>query len=196
MRAQKLDIPDVVLFTPQVFEDNRGMLFESYSETAMHDYGATRNFIQDNHSISTHRGVLRGLHFQRPPHAQAKLVRCVRGSILDIALDIRVGSPNFGKHVSQILSAQNRQMLFVPEGFAHGFVVIDPGTEVLYKCSAAYEPTSEAGVIWSDPELGIDWGRAHGLTPDELCVSTKDALLPTFADTDSPFVFDLRTAHP
>lgn len=145
--------------------------------------GIDLDFIQDNHSLSAERGVVRGLHFQAPPHAQDKLVRVVRGRILDVAVDIRRGSPNYGRFFSIELSAENGLQLLVPKGFLHGFATLEPNCEVLYKVTDVYAPDCEGGVIWNDPDLGIDWGLAD----DEVVLSDKDKLLPGFKDFESPF---------
>jgi dTDP-4-dehydrorhamnose 3,5-epimerase len=158
MTAHRLAIPDVVLFEPKVFADARGTFFESFSQREFEEAtGLSRNFFQDNHSISL-KGVLRGLHYQLPPHAQGKLVRTVVGAVFDVAVDIRRGSPSFGRWVGVELSAANRRQLWVPEGFAHGFVALEDETEFLYKATNYYAPASERCVIWSDPEIGVEWG--------------------------------------
>jgi dTDP-4-dehydrorhamnose 3,5-epimerase len=157
MQAQRLAIPDVVLFTPKVFGDDRGFFFESFKQSAfVAGTGLKREFVQDNHSKSQ-RGVLRGLHYQLPPKAQGKLVRVVQGEVLDIAVDIRKSSPTFGKWVGARLSAENKQQMWVPEGFAHGFVTLSETSEFLYRTTEEYAPEYERCIIWDDPAIGIDW---------------------------------------
>lgn len=167
----RLAIPDVVLIEPQAFIDERGCFMESYKRSDFVAFGIREEFVQDNHSRST-RGVLRGLHYQRPPRSQAKLVRVVVGEIFDVAVDIRKGSPTYGKWVGEILSAENRCMLYVPPGFAHGFCVLSKVAEGLYMASEEYSPEHEAGIIWNDPEIGIHWPIERPI------LSKKDAALP------------------
>lgn len=188
MQMERLAIPDVLVLTPKKFGDHRGFFSEVYSQPALEAAGIELSFVQDNHSLSAARGVLRGLHFQRPPFAQDKLVRVIRGSILDVAVDIRKGSPTYGNHVSAVLSAENWKQILVPVGFAHGFVTLEPNTEVIYKVTARYAPESDAGVYFADPDLAIDWGVAH----DEATLSDKDKKLPRFAEFDSPFTYNAR----
>lgn len=157
MQVQRLAIPDVLLLTPKVFEDERGFFYESFNQKVFDEaVGRPVTFVQDNHSKSA-KGVLRGLHYQLPPKAQGKLVRVVRGAVFDVAVDIRRDSPTFGKWVSAELSEENRAQLWIPEGFAHGFYANREGTEVLYKATNFYQPNFEAGILWSDPRLGIAW---------------------------------------
>lgn len=191
MTIEPLDIPDVKLITPKKHGDHRGFFSETYSQRALDAAGLRYAFVQDNHSLSAPVGVLRGLHFQVPPAAQAKLVRVVRGAILDVAVDIRRGSPWFGRHVSCVLSAENWRQVLVPAGFAHGFVTLEPDTEVIYKVDAFYSPQHDRGILWNDPALGIDW-RLDGLgvTPT---LSEKDTKHPTLAEFDSPFVYEAKT---
>jgi len=157
MKAERLAIPDLILIEPARFGDDRGFFSEVWSRRTLAAHGITADFVQDNHSLSRQKGVVRGLHFQRPPTAQAKLVRVVRGSILDIAVDIREGSPTYGQHVACELSAANWQQLWIPAGFAHGFVTLEEDTEVLYKVDAYYDRATDAGIAWNDPALAIDW---------------------------------------
>lgn len=178
-----LAIPDVKLIVPQRFGDSRGFFSEVYSRATMRAAGVGMEFIQDNHSRSAKVGTVRGLHFQTPTFTQDKLVRVARGCILDVAVDIRRASPTYGKHVSAELSAGNWAQLFVPIGFAHGFVTLEPDTEVLYKVSAPYSPLNDAGILWNDPALGITWP----LPPEGATLSDKDARLPMLADFVSPF---------
>jgi dTDP-4-dehydrorhamnose 3,5-epimerase len=155
-------IPDVKVLVPRQFKDHRGFFSEVYSRKALKEAGIPADFLQDNHSLSVEPGVLRGLHYQVAPMAQDKLIRVVRGSILDVAVDVRRSSPTFGKHVTEVLSAENWRQVYVPVGFAHGFVTLEPNTEVLYKVSAFYSPEHERGIKWNDPALGIDWGISEG----------------------------------
>jgi len=158
MQIVPTEIPDVKILIPKKHGDHRGFFSEVYGRKLLADAGITTEFVQDNHSLSAQKGVLRGLHYQLPPMAQDKLIRVVRGAILDVAVDIRKSSPTFGKHVAAMLSAENWRQIFVPVGFAHGFVTLEPNTEVLYKVSTYYSPSHERGIRWNDPKLGIDWG--------------------------------------
>jgi len=176
-----LAIPDVKVLTPRRFGDNRGWFTESWSRRAL-----DVDFCQDNMSLSAPRGTVRGLHFQKPPHAQAKLVSVLRGRILDVAVDIRVGSPTFGSHVAIELSADEGNQLFVPRGFAHGFCTLEPDTMVMYKVDSFYAPDADEGLFWADPALGIDWP----VPPDAAELSPKDQKLPRLADIMSPFTWD------
>ena len=177
MQLLETAIPDVKLLVPKQFKDHRGFFSEVYSRKALADVGITADFLQDNHSLSVEKGVLRGLHYQLPPMAQDKLIRVVRGSILDVAVDVRRSSPTFGKHVAAVLSAENWRQVYVPVGFAHGFVTLEPNTEVLYKVTAFYSPQHERGIRWDDPALGIDWG----VTPAQAVLSARDLAHPTLA---------------
>jgi dTDP-4-dehydrorhamnose 3,5-epimerase len=169
------DLPGLVIIEPTVFEDSRGYFFESYNEAQFAQQGIATAFVQDNQSRSTY-GVIRGLHYQQPPYAQAKLIRVLEGIILDVAVDIRKESPTYGRHFALELSAENKKQLFIPEGFAHGFSVLSPTAVVLYKCNAYYNRASEGGILFSDPQLGIDWK----LNADEAIISDKDQKLPLF----------------
>ena len=153
---EKTDIPDVIIVTPRVFEDERGLFFETYKRSEFAAAGIKDDFLQDNHSFST-KGVIRGLHYQKSPAAQGKLVRAVTGMIFDVAVDIRKGSPTFGKWVSVELSRDNRRMLYIPAGFAHGFAALTDHVEVTYKVTSEYSAQHEAGILWNDPEIGINW---------------------------------------
>lgn len=155
-RFHRLDIPDIILIEPVVFSDERGFFLEFYKRSDFLKAGITEEFVQDNHSCSQ-RGVLRGLHFQKEPEAQGKLLRCIKGEIFDVAVDIRRDSPTFGRWVSVILSEENKRMLYIPPGFAHGFQVISDMAEIIYKTTREYSPSHEAGIIWNDSELNIDW---------------------------------------
>lgn len=177
-------IPGVVILEPRVFKDARGYFFESYKEKDFHDLVAKVNFVQDNESCST-RGVMRGLHFQCPPHAQAKLVRCVRGAVLDVAVDIRKGSPTFGEHVAVELSEENHRSCFIPRGFAHGFAVLSDKAVFQYKCDNYYAPEADGGISILDDSLGIDWR----IPLEEAILSEKDKNHPLLEDFDSPFEF-------
>lgn len=158
MQYEKLAIPDVVLFTPKVFGDERGFFFESFNQNVFEQAtGTAPAFVQDNHSKSV-RGVLRGLHYQLPPHAQGKLVRVVQGAVFDVAVDIRRSSPTFGRWVGALLSADNKRQLWIPPGFAHGFVTLSDTAEFLYKTTDFYAPSAERAIIWNDPTIGVDWG--------------------------------------
>ncbi|MCB2406824.1 dTDP-4-dehydrorhamnose 3,5-epimerase [Hymenobacter lucidus] len=170
----------VIEFTPRVFGDARGAFFESFSARIMQEAGAVGDWVQDNQSSSS-VGVLRGLHFQRPPYSQAKLVRVATGRVLDVVVDLRRSSPTYGQHVAVELDSRRCNMLYVPTGFAHGFMALEDNTLFLYKCTDYYNPGSEGGLRWNDPTLGIDWGIAEPL------VSDKDRVLPLLADFDTPF---------
>jgi dTDP-4-dehydrorhamnose 3,5-epimerase len=182
--VRSLAIPDVRLITPSLFRDERGFFSETYNDRAFSRAGITVLLVQDNHSLSRVRGVVRGLHFQAPPHAQDKLVRVTRGAIFDVAVDIRAGSPTYGKHVSATLSAENWTQIWVPKGFAHGFCTLEPDTEVLYKVSDYYAPECDFGLRWDDPALGIEWP----ITAGEAILSPKDARHPLLRDL--PRYFD------
>jgi len=187
MTTEPLDIPDVKLITPRRFGDHRGFFMETFSAPKLADAGVCREWVQDNHSLSEHPGVLRGLHFQAPPRAQAKLVRVVAGRVWDVAVDIRKGSPTYGQWVAAELSADNDRQMYIPEGFAHGFITLEPGTAFLYKCSDTYAPDTEGGIAWDDPDLDLPWPTDQ-LT-GELRLSDKDKQLPRLADLDSPFTY-------
>lgn len=169
MEVIKTAIPEVVILEPRIFRDDRGYFFESFSEREFCEKVRPVHFVQDNESKSV-CGVLRGLHFQKPPHAQSKLVRVIRGRVLDVAVDIRKGSPTFGKHVAVELSGENHRQLFIPRGFAHGFSVLSEEAVFQYKCDNFYAPQSEGALAWDDPELGIDWQ----LPADRILLSEKD----------------------
>jgi dTDP-4-dehydrorhamnose 3,5-epimerase len=172
---EPLAIPEVILIKPKVFADERGFFLETYKKSDFERAGIPYEFIQDNHSASK-KGVLRGLHYQKKPAVQGKLVRCVRGVIFDVAVDIRVGSPTFGKWVGVYLSEENKHMLWIPPGFAHGFLVVSDYAEVIYKVShSEYSPAHDAGIIWNDPTIGIEW-PLHLV--DEIILSRKDENLP------------------
>lgn len=180
-------IPDVILVKPCIFGDHRGFFLESYRKDAYEQGGISADFVQDNHSKSS-KGVLRGLHFQTK-NPQAKLVRVVRGSVLDIAVDIRKGSLTYGQYVAEVLTAENGHQLFIPRGFAHGFLTLEDGTEFLYKCDAYYDPSSDGGILWNDPQIGVLWSDIfdrYGIIKPTL--SEKDTKHPTLSSlTDNPF---------
>lgn len=176
-------IPDVKILTPKRFGDARGFFSETYRRSVLAECGIDVEMVQENHSLSARPGTVRGLHCQSPPHAQVKLVRVVRGRILDAAVDVRRGSPTYGKHVAVELGADDFAQLLIPDGFLHGFCTLEPDTEVIYKVSAYYEPSSETGVRFDDPDLGIPWPELA----DADTLSAKDRELGSFADFDSPF---------
>lgn len=182
MNVIKTDIEGVVVIEPRVFDDARGYFFESYSKHRFDEAIRPVEFVQDNESMST-RGVIRGLHFQRPPFSQSKLVRCVRGAVLDVVVDIRRGSPTYGSHVAVELTGENRRQLFVPCGFAHGFAVLSDEAVFQYKCDNYYHPESEGGISIADNSLGIDWR----INPAEAILSDKDLRNPMLRDFESPF---------
>ncbi|WP_447908733.1 dTDP-4-dehydrorhamnose 3,5-epimerase [Brevundimonas bullata] len=177
---------DVILVRTSRHGDDRGWFSETWSRARFSAAGIECDFVQDNHSRSEAAGVVRGLHFQRPPYAQAKLVRCVRGAILDVVVDLRAGSPTFGMHHALELSAESGDQLFVPPYFAHGFVTLQPGTEVIYKVSAPYAPSHEAGLAWDDPDLNIGWPVAA----DEAVLTDRDLRWPRLRDLETPFSGD------
>ena len=186
MRFVETKIQGILIIKPEVHSDERGYFLESYNKTVFEDVIGKLSFIQDNESKST-RGVLRGLHFQKPPFAQAKLVRCTEGRVLDIAVDIRNGSKTYGQHISVELSKKNKRQLFVSRGFAHGFLVLSKSAIINYKVDNSYAPNYEAGIRWDDQELNIQWG----LSNEEVLVSKKDSRLPFFKELKSPFNFKL-----
>ncbi len=180
----KTDFPGLFVFEPNVFEDSRGYFFEAYNEKQFQQEGIDIRWIQDNQSSSAY-GVIRGLHYQLPPFDQTKLVRVLRGKILDVVVDIRKGSPTFGKSYTKVLSAKNKKQLFIPKGFAHGFSVLSEKAEVLYKCDGFYNKESEGGIIYNDPALTIDWR----IPSEDAIVSDKDKILPTLTECRNSFVY-------
>jgi dTDP-4-dehydrorhamnose 3,5-epimerase len=176
------DFPGLFLFEPVVFEDSRGHFFEAYNENVFRQGGIADRWVQDNQSSSCY-GVIRGLHYQLPPFAQSKLVRVLNGKILDVVVDLRKGSPSYGKVYSKILSAKNKRQLYIPKGFAHGFSVLSQKAEVLYKCDAFYNKQGEVGIIYNDPALAIDWR----IPEEDTIVSEKDRLLPLMANAAGEF---------
>lgn len=181
MDVEGTAIGDVKIIVPKRFGDHRGFFSEVYNKRALAAAGIDLDFVQDNHSLSAEKGTVRGLHFQAPPMAQAKLVRVTRGAVLDVAVDVRRASPTYGKHVAVELSAQNWRQLLVPVGFAHGFCTLEPDTEVVYKVTSYYSAEHDAGIAWDDPELGIEWPVSGAV------LSAKDRGLPRLAAFSSPF---------
>ena len=182
MKIEQTLIKDLVIINPTVFEDSRGYFFEAYNQSKFEENGIAYQFVQDNQSFSK-RGVIRGLHLQANPFAQAKLVRVLQGEILDVAVDLRKNSPTYGEHVSVVLSAENKKQLMIPHGFAHGFSVLSETASVLYKVDQVYNKECEIGIRYDDPALGIDWK----VLPEEIIVSDKDLVLPDFANCNSQF---------
>ena len=180
---EKFHIDGVIQFTPKKFADERGFFSETYNKQVLAEAGINLDFVQDNQSLSVDSGVLRGLHFQSPPHAQDKLVRVTRGSILDVAVDIRAGSKTFGQHIAVELSADNWKQLFVPKGFAHGFCTLTPNTEVQYKVTDYYAPECDKGLAWDDAALGIDWP----ITASDVILSDKDKTHPKLSELPDYF---------
>jgi dTDP-4-dehydrorhamnose 3,5-epimerase len=183
----------LTLIKPRRFGDARGWFTEVYSEQAFENLGITDRFVQDNHSLSVPAGTIRGLHFQTPPFGQAKLVRCIRGSIFDVAVDVRNGSPTYGKCVGVELSAENGHQLYIPVGFAHGFMTLAPNTEVSYKVTSGYAPQNDGGIRWDDEAIDIKWPALPGVTPT---LSEKDLKLPTLNEFDSPFIYGAHGGEP
>jgi dTDP-4-dehydrorhamnose 3,5-epimerase len=184
MKFTKTEISDVYIIEPSVFGDNRGYFLESFNLEKFEENVYPIKFVQDNESKSS-KGVLRGLHFQKPPFNQAKLVRCIEGSVMDVAVDIRKGSPTYGKHVAIELTGENKRQLFVPRGFAHGFSVLSDTAVFAYKVDNRYAPETDSGIRYDDKELNIDWG----LNKEEVQLSVKDKSLSFFKDLDTPFNF-------
>ncbi|MFY0633401.1 MAG: dTDP-4-dehydrorhamnose 3,5-epimerase [Vannielia sp.] len=186
MKIENIPLPGVVVITPRRFGDHRGFFAETYSRPKLAEAGIDTVFVQDNHSLSRSAPTLRGLHFQAPPRAQDKLVRCGRGALFDVAVDIRRGSPTYGRWFGVELTEENGVQLLVPAGFAHGFVTRVPDTEIIYKCSDTYAPETEGALAWNDPDIGIDWGLG-GAAP---VLSEKDAAAPPLAGLKSPFAWE------
>lgn len=182
MKFIKTKISDLIIIEPKVIGDSRGYFFESYNQAKFEEVVGKISFVQDNESKSS-KGVLRGLHFQKPPFEQAKLVRCIKGEVLDVAVDLRKNSKTYGKYFGVILSCENKRQLFIPRGFAHGFLVLSDSATFAYKVDNIYAPDYDAGIRWNDKELNIKWG----LSESELLCSEKDAALPFFEDFESPF---------
>ncbi len=183
MQIEATGIPGVLILTPRRYGDDRGYFSETWNRRALAEAGVAVDWVQDNQSLSRRAGTVRGLHYQAPPHAQAKLVRVLAGCILDVAVDARRGSAHFGRWVGVELSAGNGRQLLIPAGFLHGFVTREPDTVVFYKCSDYYAPAADGAVAWDDPDLGIDWGIGVGAA----VLSAKDAAAPRWADWQSPF---------
>ena len=183
MHVECLDIPDVRALSPGKYGDRRGFFSETYNKKALAAVGIDINFVQDNHSYSAEKGTVRGLHFQTAPFAQDKLVRVARGSVFDVVVDLRRGSPSYGRHVSIVLSAEAWNQVLVPVGFAHGFMTLEPDTEVIYKVSNYYSPDQDKGLLWNDPALGIAWPLAE----NEAFLSEKDRIQPRLAQLVTPF---------
>jgi dTDP-4-dehydrorhamnose 3,5-epimerase len=194
MRVIETGLPGLLLLEPKVFRDERGFFLESYSRAGFAQAGIAADFVQDNHACSTAAGVLRGLHFQLPPVCQAKLVWVTRGAVLDVVVDLRVGSPTYLRHYSVELSAENFQRLFVPKGFAHAYLTLTPHSEFQYKVDAPYSPANDAGLRWNDPDLGIAWPTLPGVAAPLL--SPKDQSQPLLKDFVSPFVYESPAAGP
>lgn len=188
MEVRNLAIEDVKLCIPRRFGDARGFFVETWNDRLFREKVADATFVQDNHSLSVPAGTIRGLHFQRPPSAQGKLVRVARGSVLDVAVDLRRGSPTYGQHVKAVLTAEKGEQLWIPAGFAHGFRTLEPDTEFLYKVTDFYSAPDDGGLIWNDADLAIDWM----LDGREAVLSAKDEKLPRFADFVSPFEYGSR----
>lgn len=184
MQIEHLAIEDILRITPRRFADSRGWFSETWNAAKLAEAGFHENFVQDNQSCSRERGTIRGLHCQVAPFVQGKLVRCVRGAIRDVAVDIRPGSASYGRHVAAELSAENGAQLWIPSGFLHGFCTLTPDAEIAYKVTGAYDKDSERGVIWNDPDLAIDWPVA----PEAAVLSEKDAVLPRLADCPAWFM--------
>lgn len=190
MQIKETALAGCVVLTPTRHGDARGFFSESWNKARMEQAGLHYEFVQDNHSLSKTQGTVRGLHFQAPPFAQAKLVRCGRGALLDVAVDIRKGSPTYGQWVAEELSFENGKQLMIPRGFLHGFVTLRPDTEIIYKCDNHYSAECDGAVRFDDPDLGIDWG----IDPKDAILSEKDAAAPLFAQLDSPFTSEEASA--
>ena len=182
MQVHPTHISGLVVVEPRVFGDDRGYFFESFNAEKFREAGLQTQFLQDNQSLSS-RGVLRGLHFQRPPHAQGKLVRVIKGAVLDVAVDIRKGSPTYGQHHKLELNEENKLQFYIPPGFAHGFATLADDTVFCYKCTDLYHPETEGSIAWNDPDLGIDWQLENPV------LSHKDQQSPDFASFESPFTY-------
>jgi dTDP-4-dehydrorhamnose 3,5-epimerase len=185
MKIEPLEIPEVLLITPPKFGDSRGFFSETWSAPKLKAQGFTHEFVQDNQSLSTQTGTIRGLHCQIAPSIQGKLVRVIAGAIWDVAVDIRHGSPTFGKFAAATLSAENWQQLWIPGGFLHGFCTLEPNTQVIYKVTADYDRAAERAVIWNDPDLALPWP----VKPDQAILSDKDSILPRLAACDPWFTY-------
>lgn len=184
MKVLKTDVLDVYILEPEVFGDHRGWFMESWSQKKMEEADLFYDFVQDNHSFSAAKGTLRGLHYQKGDAAQAKLVRCGKGAVLDVAVDMRKGSPTYKKWVAVELSAENYRQLLIPRGFLHGFVTLTDEVEFLYKADNYYSPENDRNILWNDPEIGVDWGLENPV------ISPKDAKAPTLAESDIDFQYE------
>lgn len=185
MQIQTLAIPDIKIITPKKFGDDRGFFSETYNKKHLAEQGIDIEFVQDNHAFSAHAHTMRGMHFQIPPFAQDKLIRVTRGSILDVVVDIRNGSPHYGQHASAVISAAEWNQILVPAGFAHGLLTLEDNTEVIYKVSNYYSPQHDKGLFWNDPDLGIDWP----VSPDKAILSEKDQNQPRLKDLPAYFIY-------
>lgn len=183
MQIIKTEIPELIILEPKCFGDNRGWFMETYSKKALVEVGITADFVQDNHSMSAKKGTLRGLHFQNSPKAQSKLIRCTNGAVLDVAVDLRRGSPTFLKWVSVELTADNKRQFYIPKGFAHGFLTLTDDTEFQYKVDEYYAPECDRSIRYNDPEIGVDWGSI------EPVLSQKDLNAPLLCDSDFNFLY-------
>ncbi len=181
MEIIKTQVKDLLLIKPKVYKDNRGFFMESYSEKAFSELGITTRFVQDNHSLSAQKGVVRGLHFQLPPYGQAKLIRVTHGAVFDVAVDLRKQSPTYGTWKGYTLTAENFHILYIPRGFAHGYCTLEDDTEFMYKCDNLYMPEYDTGLRWNDPTLNIKWPIENPI------LSEKDATAPFYQDFESPF---------
>lgn len=186
LSCETLAIPEVKIIRPKKHGDDRGFFSETYTARAFADIGINIAFVQDNHAFSAARGTLRGLHFQSPPFAQDKLVRVTRGAVLDVAVDLRNGSPTYGQHVAAVISAKEWNQILVPIGFAHGLLTLEPDTEVIYKVSNFYSPQHDLGLLWNDPALGIDWP----LNGAEPILSVKDKVQPRLSELPTHFTYE------
>ena len=186
MQIERLKLADLLLIAPNKHADRRGFFSETYRSDVLASAGVRSEFVQDNHVYSAERGVLRGLHFQTPPRAQGKLVRCTRGAILDVAVDIRQGSPTYGHHVAVELSAENWKQLWVPPGFAHGYLTLEAHCEVIYKVTDYWAPSCEKGLAWNDPTVAIDWGMSE----QELTLAEKDRSNPRLNELELVFPYE------
>ncbi|MEG0838867.1 MAG: dTDP-4-dehydrorhamnose 3,5-epimerase [Hydrogenoanaerobacterium sp.] len=186
MNVIKTDVLDVYIIEPQVFGDHRGWFMESWSKREMESHNLHYDFVQDNQSFSTVKGTIRGIHYQKGNTAQAKLVRCSTGAVLDVAVDLRQGSPTFKKWVSVELSAENKRQFLIPRGFGHGFLTLTDDVEFMYKADNSYSPATEGSILWNDPELGINWGI------DNPIVSAKDAVAPKLCETSLDFIYEVK----
>lgn len=188
LEIKETALQGVLRITPKRFGDDRGFFCETWNQSRMAEHGLALEFVQDNQSLSERQGTIRGLHFQCPPHAQTKLVRCGRGALLDVAVDIRKGSPTYGHWIAEELSAENGHQLLIPEGFLHGFVTLQPNTEILYKCTDFYSPDCDRAVRFDDKDIAIDWG----VDLSRVSLSDKDIAAPTLKEIESPFTWEPR----